>query len=185
VKGESIESILKNYVVLLDTLEEINATTCDEYARRAGGQMAKMEKFSTFLGIKLSFLVFEPAERLSETLQSVSTSVQDATTAVDLLTKHYGRLRSDAKFEEFYQHVAEEARSIEEIAEPCLPRKRRLPSRIDDGAEGHFPGSVEDHYRKQYFEVLDLIVQDIRNRFEHPSYSIMKDIEALLLSGAN
>ena len=50
VKGASIESILKNYVVLLETMEEIN-TTNTEYSRRAGGQMSKMEKLSTFFGL--------------------------------------------------------------------------------------------------------------------------------------
>ena len=99
--------------------------------------------------------------------------------------QHYKRLRSNTRFTEFFNHVCDEARSLEVIEEPCLPRRRRIPQRLDNGEEGHFPGTVEDYYRQQYFEVLDLIVQDINNLFNCPSYNILKDVENLLIRNAN
>ena len=37
-----------------------------------------MEKFSTFYGLKLSYLVFSATEQLSRTLQSSNINVQEA-----------------------------------------------------------------------------------------------------------
>ena len=78
--------------------------------------------------------------------------------------------------------MCDEPRSLDVIEEPCLPRRRRIPQRLDNGVEGNVPGTVEYYYRQQYFEVLDLIVEDINNRFNCPSYNILKDIEDLRMS---
>ena len=90
-------------------------------------------------------MIFDPSETLSKSLQAVNTSTQDAYTAVQLAVQHYKRLRSNTRFTEFFNHVCDEARSLEVTEEPCLPR------RLDNGEEGHFPGTVEDYYRQQYF----------------------------------
>ena len=86
----------------MDTMEEINRTTNDEYSRRAGGQLAVMEKFSTFFGLKLSHLAFSASEQLSRTLQNKDISVHDATKAIGLCRDFYAMQREEAKFDEFY-----------------------------------------------------------------------------------
>ena len=45
----AIDAILKDYEVLLETLEEVHATTRDKYGLKAGGLLQALEKFSTFL----------------------------------------------------------------------------------------------------------------------------------------
>ena len=44
----AIQSVLCNYSILCEALEQINAETRDEYGQKAGGYLAQMEKFSTF-----------------------------------------------------------------------------------------------------------------------------------------
>ena len=77
MRTASIDSILKNYIALIDTLEDVNAGS-DEHTRRAGGLLALTETFSTFFGQKLSHLLFAASEQLSLTLQSKDISAQDA-----------------------------------------------------------------------------------------------------------
>lgn len=186
VRAESIKSILDNYPVLFETLEEINTTTNDEYSRRAGGQMAKMEKFSTFFGLKLGYLVFAASEVLSVNLQAVKTTVHDATKAVNLARNYYTDLRSEDKFSEFFKGVCLGAREIEYIEEPKLPRRRRVPKRVDDGsASQHFPSDVEEYYRSQYYEVLDLMNCELVDRFQSQSYSILFYMESMIIKSAN
>ena len=43
----AINAVLKDYPLLIETLEEINFHTRDEYALKAGGLLAAMEKFET------------------------------------------------------------------------------------------------------------------------------------------
>ena len=58
VRTTAINAVLKNYEIFCDALCRINAEIHDEYRLKAGGFLAQMEKFSTFFGLKLSFLVF-------------------------------------------------------------------------------------------------------------------------------
>ena len=89
MRTRSLDSVLSNYSTLLHTLEDVSTTGYDEYARRAGGQHALMEKFSTFFGLKLAHLLFGAAEQLSRTLQSKQTSAQDAFKAAGLAKAFY------------------------------------------------------------------------------------------------
>jgi len=47
--GAAVSTVISNYAVLCTSLEEINATTHDDYGHKAGGMLALMDKFSTFL----------------------------------------------------------------------------------------------------------------------------------------
>ena len=56
------------------------------------------------------------------------------------------------------------------IAKPVLPRNRRAPVGIEIGSgQPTFPETLEDHYRRIYFEALDLMVNEIEQRFSQPS----------------
>ena len=54
----AISAVLVNYEVLCATMEEVNATTHDEYGQKAGGYLSQMDNFSTYFGLKLSHLIF-------------------------------------------------------------------------------------------------------------------------------
>ena len=65
--------------------------------------------------------------------------------------------------------------------EPVLPRRRKLPRRYDDGyQEGDFPDTVEDHYRRLYFEVLDLVICGIKDHFDQLEYKVYTQLKSFL-----
>ena len=68
------------------------------------------------------------------------------------------------------------------LEDPCLPRKRHAPARLEVGSSsGHFPPTVEDHYRAIYYEALDLVIEGISNRFDQQGYGVYQNIEELVL----
>ena len=70
--------------------------------------------------------------------------------------------------------------------QPSLPRKRKVPRRIDDGSgDSYSSETVEEYYRLQYFEAVDLAVESIKDRFDQPGYAIYRHLEELLLKGAS
>ena len=69
--------------------------------------------------------------------------------------------------------------------EPALPRKRRVPRRIDDGAPAHQFHTPRDFYCQIYFEVLDLVTVGISRRFDQSDLTVVADMERLLLEFAN
>ncbi len=70
--------------------------------------------------------------------------------------------------------------------EPVLPRKRKTPRRfkVGEGDSSH-SSTVEDHYRKLYFEALDLAINCIQDRFNQPGYKLYQTLEELIVKAAN
>ncbi len=60
----------------METLEEVNHTTRNEYGLKVGGLLAALDKFQTLFGLKLGHLIFGASETLSKSLQGKNTSVQ-------------------------------------------------------------------------------------------------------------
>ena len=48
--------------------------------------------------------------------------------------------------------------------------------------EGEHPHTVDDHYRRIYFEAIDVIVASIKDRFDQPSYKTFAALETMLLN---
>jgi len=68
------------------------------------------------------------------------------------------------------------------INEPALPRKRKVPARLEvDTSESHYPLTPKDLYHQQYFQCLDLIVSFIKDRFNQPGYNTLKQVKNLVI----
>lgn len=79
--------------------------------------------------------------------------------------------------------MVHEARELTE--ESMLPRQRQIPCKVDDGAPNHYFESPEDFFRKQHYEVLDLLVREITQRFNQPAFSILQEIERMIIDSCN
>ena len=92
----AIDAILKNYSVITEELEQIGEESHSESSRKALGLLALMERFSTYFGLKLAFLVFSATEQASSTLQYKDINAQEAAMAIDAAKTFLGRRRSDS-----------------------------------------------------------------------------------------
>ena len=91
-------------------------------------------------------------------------------------------LRTDSNFDLFWRK-AEIARQKLDVNDPELPRKRKLPKRFEDGsAEPEFSSDCKQHFRQQYFEAIDLIVNPINARFDQLGYKVYKNLQDLLIN---
>ena len=127
--------------------------------------------------------MFAVTEEVSLLLQGKSTTLQDALQQADTAKSYLQRQRSDEAFRVFYKKVFEGSKDLTDA--PCLARKRRPPKRIDDGSESHVFETPEDFYRKTYFEVIDIIVLELSQRFSQESLRIPLQIESTLLKATN
>ena len=64
--------------------------------------------------------------------------------------------------------------------------KRKVTKYLDDGSadSSFFSETVEDWYQVAYFEVLDLVIEAIKDRFDQPGCAIYRNLEELLVKGA-
>ena len=62
-----------------------------------------------------------------------------------------------------------------------LPRHRKVPYRYEVGeAPPEYLASGKDHYQKIYFDVIDLIIACIRDRFEQKGFQVPQKLETAL-----
>ena len=180
VRTASVDAILKNYNVICEELDLIGAESRGDSSTKALGLLAIMEKFATYFGLKLSFLIFGATEQLSSTLQYKNINAQEVSLAVNAAIAFLQRQRSDSSFDD---SVVEEAETY--THEPTLPRQRKVPKKFNNGAPDHHHSSVKAHFRQQYFEVLDLMISEIKRRFDQPTFTILHTIEKLLIDSCN
>ena len=102
VRTEALNSVLKNYAVLLEAFEEIAQSCRDEQGAKASGIVSKLQEFATFFGLNLSFALFSVSEQFSRMLQDKQTSIDSAVTQGNIVHEHFLSLRNDSEFEKFF-----------------------------------------------------------------------------------
>ena len=142
-----------------------------------------MEKFDTFFGLKLSFMVLSAIEELSTTLQSSDLNAQEGSSAAACALKFLKRQRSDYQFMTFYNAVVSEAQ--DHTDPPTLSKQRQMPKRLEDRSTNPNFSTPEDYYRKQYFQVLDVLAAEIERRFDQNSLKTINHLEQVLLKPCN
>ena len=131
----------------------------------------------------LSHLIFGATEQLSSTLQYKDINAQEVSTAVSAAVAFLQRQRCDSAFDRFYDATVVEAQAYTQ--EPTLPRPRKVPKKLNDGAPGHHHVSEKDHFRQQYYEVLDVVMSEMKRRFDQPTLTILHEIEKLIIDSSN
>lgn len=91
--------------------------------------------------------------------------------------------RTDDSYDKFYDSVVVESSDLTD--EPTLPRIRKLPRRLNDGAPDHQHQSPKDYYRQKYFEAIDVVTTEIARRFNQSDLDVVADMERLLIDSAN
>ena len=184
VKGESLQSVVDNYAVFQDLWEEVKSITADSDARaRIGGVEAQMGKFEFLFGVVLGARVLKHTDNLSKTLQSPSLTAAEGQKLADLTCQTLEKIRNDESFDLFWQRIVLFQQDLE-VNEPAIPRRRKAPKRYETGSEGFFHETPKELYRKEYFSVLDLVINYIKDRFQQPGYGVYKHLQELLLKAA-
>ena len=153
-RNSTIEAVLKDYSILMETMAEINSTTHNEHGLKASGILSALEKFDTLFGLKLGYILFATAEEVSKSLQVKNITIQEALSSVNLASVFYRRQRTDEAFNTFYDSEVETAEELV-VGEPRLPRSRRPPARMDYSRHPHCFSSPCDYYRQLYFQACD------------------------------
>ena len=186
VRGDAIESIIDNFDALKKLWEECLETKLDpDFKGRIIGVQTQMLHYNTLFGLLLSKKILKISDNLSRALQKQAMSAAEGQTITELTVRTLKGMRTEESFTLFFDHV-ERFRELNDTDLPVVPRKRRAPQRYEVGSgEGSYNTNVEDHYRHQYYEALDIAIFSITDRFNQPGYVMYKNLESLLVSAAN
>ena len=106
VKGESMESVVNNYIVFQNLWEEVKDITNDSEIRaRIVGVQAQMEKFEFLFGLVLGIRILKHTDNLSKTLQSPELTAADGQKLANLTCQTLEKIRNDECFDLFWDQV--------------------------------------------------------------------------------
>ena len=108
-----MDSVIKQYTVVVETMEEVHRTTHDEYGLKAGGVLTAIEKFDVLFGLNLGHLLFSAAEETSKILQAKHTSVQEVVSPVNVTHAYYQRQRQNWALDKFYESTVALGKSLQ------------------------------------------------------------------------
>ena len=129
----------------------------------------------------LAHLLLHDTDNLSRTLQYKDISAAARQQVAKGVVTTLQRLQNDSRFTLFWELVKTQSQKLI-IDTPNLPRQRKRPIRFEDGnAAAEFVSAPEDHYRRIYYEALDLIIVSITDCLDQPGYGLYSNLEQLLL----
>jgi len=165
VRGAAVVSILDNYGTLMKLWNECLETRLEADVKcRIIGVKTQMCEYKVFFGLQLSAKILGITDNLSKALQQQSMSAAEGQEIADISVQTLKAMRTDTEFIVFY-HFVNKLRQNNNVAEAVLPRGKRAPRRFEVGiSEGSSCNSIEDHYRRQYFEALDCAINGITDR---------------------
>ena len=147
------------------------------------GARAQMSQYRLLL--KLCEWILKITDNLSRSLQKQSLSETEAQDIAALTVKTPKNMATDKAFGLFFE-LLEKLCNSTETEGPSLPKKRKAPRDIDVGqGDVYHSPTIQEHYRQQYFEAIDMVVVRIPVCFDQPGYAIYCNVESLLLKAAN
>lgn len=181
VRAEAFTSIAENYSTLQFTwVDAKHASKDSEMRARIGGVAAQMKTFNFFFGVHLGRKILNMVDNLCRSLQSTRTSACEGQNLVSLTLLSLQSIRSDDCFHSFWELVKTYQASVE-VSDPELPRQRKVPRRYEVGESApEFSSTVEDHYRRIYFEAVDLVVAAIQDRFDQKGFKMLQKMETIV-----
>ena len=139
-----------------------------------------MSTFDFFFGLTFGEILLRHTDNLSKALQK-PCSASEGQIVADMTKRTLQGMRTDENFVLFWQKVNQMASTLE-VCDPILPRKRKVPKRLEIGsAPPEYCSEPKDLYRRIYFEGLDLLVQAIGDRFDQPGYRTYLCLQELML----
>ncbi|KAJ1192306.1 hypothetical protein NDU88_001617 [Pleurodeles waltl] len=156
VRVKAIQTVMDNYEPILETLEQLSASkSSGDVSARAHGLLAHFQRGTTVLSLQIALKILRLLECLNIAMQGHEKTISGLLAAVNVAKSARLKLHSDESFSSLLDST------IHMLAKYHLnaievPRLRRIPRRIDDGAAESFClATVGYYYRPQYFELLD------------------------------
>lgn len=123
------------------------------------------------LGLTLASAVVGELECLNSSLQKKTQTVSGMQAAVEHVRSSPQGKRNDTSYMALYEKATTLIDSIDSIDSIEVTHSRR------------FAGKAVDHYRVEFFKVLDRVEVQFSERFDKESLKILQKVERALLTG--
>ena len=179
LQESALTSIKLNYLELWRFLDEISASDRSEAGAKAASFSTQLSKFQTFFNLSTLLKIFTAIGTVNQALQASNLHLRQARNLITNLKILLQSFRNS--FDDIWINVTQEAQELG-IDGPVIPRTRRAPRRLEDGADGHTSASAEQYYRFTFTELIDAALGGIENRFVSETWTFLSEVELALIT---
>ena len=151
-------------------------------AATANGPLGPCLKGKTVLGLILASPVICELECLNISFQKRTETIAGMRAAVQVVRTSIKAKRNEASFKSLFEEATAVVQSLG-VKPITIPQTRPPPKRFIEGAEAHQPKSAKDHYRGEFFKVLDIVDAKLSKLFNQDDLLTLQKLEETLLSG--
>ena len=185
VRASAIKSVVINYEQLIETLERIQSdkNMPVETASTAGGLLKQMMMSETYFRCVMAGRLFTLTDAFATSIQIVSIHIDEILRRKKDLLSELDALRS--QFDILFDNALAEATRMD-LDVMQLPRRRRVPARIDSmpGTQVDF-ADVRSMHRAQFFEAVDTIRSTVDWRLDEGSLQPATCLQRVLTNAAS
>ncbi|CAI6369833.1 unnamed protein product [Macrosiphum euphorbiae] len=175
---ESIRSVLTNFNSIISTLEHINETD-SIHGSDASSLLKNIQDFEFIFCLKLMKQVLQLTNSLSIHFQKKNANYSSVGILTNATLLELESLRNDDSYKLFWTKT-EQFATKEDIRLPDITRKRKIPSRFG-GGEATTINNISSYFKVSiYFPVLDIIINDIKTKFEENNITILNALQCSL-----
>ena len=184
-RHSSIQAVLSTYTVLIATLEEISDTRHDRSVQ-ARGLLHQVKIFPFLLSLVLFEKVFSITNSLSNLLQAEHISYAAVASCIKATKTTLSDLRSEAAWRKVWDQAISIAEKNGLSVTPRRPRRTPIMSRqldgfiVDSASASQRATCTEDYRTQVYYSTLDILLQEMNNRFSELNLSLLTALEALV-----
>ncbi|XP_035985290.1 zinc finger MYM-type protein 1-like isoform X2 [Fundulus heteroclitus] len=181
VRSKAIRDVLSQYGSVLASLQEM-ASGASNTASTANGLLGQFRKGKTVLGLILASPVIDKLECLSISFQKRTQTIAGMRTAVKVVQTSLKAKRNQESFNTLFEKAMAEVQSLG-VKPITVTQRRPPPKRFTEGAKTHQPECAKDHYRGEFFKVLDVVDAQLTGLFNQDDLLTLQKLEETLLSG--
>ena len=183
VRVPAVNAAVKQYSLIMTTLEGAQQTCSTEVAARAVSFLHRFENPATLLCLQLAQHVLEPLESLNKSLQSTTMTVAWMLEAAAAVKSQYENMREDDEFDKIWESFEANRKKLA-LEELGLSRTRKPPVRFCGDGEAFRATTVKQHYRIEFRKIIDVAIQQLNQRLlQCPGLSSYCELESMLVSG--
>ena len=169
----SVHAVFSNYSAILETLTFISEEDTSKSGADANSLFLNVSTFQFFFYLKVLNALLEVTNVLSEYLQQEQINMREAKVVADSSVLTLEGFRTDEKFNNFWTEACK-AMTEHDLQEPTIGRSRRISS-------GDAFSDAKQSYRVTYYELLDVLVEELKSRFKDQDVSVLISMEHIFV----
>ena len=193
VRAKCLEKVIELYDCLHTLFDECiqEGKLSVDVKSRIIGCRSQMETFDFYFGIYIGKILYGLTDNLSKAIQNKNRSALNSQKMAELTIITIEGMRNFEEFQMFYETTLKKTKKYDFIGEPKVPRKRKKPNYAnielgsEENGEPYYPVTAFDRFRKTYYEIIDLFLTAMIERFRHPTYKIFAAIENIFIEFIN